>query len=63
VDQKQALHYFFSCGISWHYTKSSRNYFSEEIIKTTIEPLFFWKIANTESTGGKNLMNMQLLFF
>lgn len=33
--------FFLSCGINWHCTKSNTNYFSEEIIKTTIEPLFF----------------------
>ena len=58
-----SLLFFFSCGISWHCTKSNRHYFSEESIKTTIEPLFFWQITRRESVGGKTLMNVQNLFF
>lgn len=46
------LFFFFSCRTSWHGTKSNINYFSEEIITTTVEPLFFSKLLR-ENVGGK----------
>lgn len=56
---------FPSCGICWNCTKSNRNYFSEENIKTTGELLtvFLKKTNKRESVGGKTLTNVQNLFF
>lgn len=62
---KSNLFFFFffsSYGICWNCTKSNRNYFSEENIKTTTDLLFFWQ-NERESVGGRTLTNVQNLFF